>query len=106
VTARIQLPRQAMRGEVIEVRILIQHAMETGFRHDGEGRVVPRNAIYALSCRYNGVEIFRADLSSGISANPYLQFYTLAEASGEIEFSWVDEQGKRETQRASIVVAG
>ena len=106
MTARIQLPKQAKRGEVIEVRILIQHAMETGFRDDGLGRVVPRNVIRALSCRYNGVEIFRADLSSGISANPYLQFYTVAEASGEIEFTWIDDAGKRESERASLVVTG
>jgi sulfur-oxidizing protein SoxZ len=104
MTARIQVPRRARRGEVIEVRILIQHAMETGFRYDGEGRAVPRNVIRALACRYNGVEIFRADLSSGISANPYLQFYTVAEASGEIEFSWVDDAGRRDAERASLVV--
>jgi len=74
MAARIQIPREARRGEVIEIRILIQHPMETGYRHDDVGRLIKRNVINVLSCRYNGVEVFRADLSSGISANPYVQF--------------------------------
>ena len=99
MTARIQFPAQARRGEVIEVRILIQHAMETGFRFDDVGKPIQRNVINALSCRYNGVEIFRADLSSGIAANPYIQFYTMAEASGDLVFTWIDDEGKQDTER-------
>jgi len=102
--ARVQLPREAKRGEVIEVRIAIQHAMETGFRYDHAGKAVPRNVINSLVCRYNGAEIFRAELGSGIAANPYLQFYTVARASGEIEFTWIDDAGARGSERASITV--
>lgn len=106
MTARIQLPAQAKRGEVIEVRILIQHAMETGFRFDDVGKPIPRNVINALSCRYEGVEVFRADLSSGIAANPYIQFYTVAEASGDFVFSWVDDEGQQGTERQRLNVTG
>jgi sulfur-oxidizing protein SoxZ len=106
MVARIQIPSQAKRGEVIEVRIVIQHAMETGFRHDDVGHLIKRNVINAFSCRYNGVEVFRADLSSGIAANPYLQFYTVADASGELEFSWMDDEGAQGSERRSIAVAG
>jgi sulfur-oxidizing protein SoxZ len=60
--------------------------------------------INVLTCRYNGVEVFRADLSSGIAANPYVQFYTVAEASGELEFTWIDDEGKQGTERQSIEV--
>lgn len=105
MTARIQLPAQARRGEVIEVRILIQHAMETGFRFDDVGKPIPRNVINALSCRYNGVEIFRADMSSGIAANPYLQFYTVAEDSGELVFNWVDDEGRQDSERQRLNVS-
>ena len=104
--ARIQVPQQVKRGEVIDVRILIQHPMETGFRHDDVGHLIKRNIINALTCRYNGVEVFRADLSSGISANPFLQFHTIAEASGELEFSWIDDEGKQGSERQAIVVTG
>ena len=104
MAARIQMPREARRGELIEIRILIQHPMETGYRHDDVGHLIKRNVINAFSCRYNGEEVFRADLSSGISANPYLQFYTVAQASGELEFSWIDDEGKEGLERQSIAV--
>jgi sulfur-oxidizing protein SoxZ len=106
MAARIQVPRAAKRGEPMAIRIIIQHPMETGFRHDEVGHLIKRNVINAFSCRYNGVEVFRADLSSGIAANPFLQFYTVAEASGEMEFSWIDDEGKAGSERQTIVVAG
>ena len=102
--ARVQLPASAQRGEVIEVRIAIQHLMETGFRYGNDGRAIPKNVINTLVARYNGAEIFRAELGSGIAANPYLQFYAVAEASGEIEFDWVDDKGERSTQRVALNV--
>ena len=105
MVARVQIPQRAKRGDVIEVRIVIQHAMETGFRRDAVGQLIKRNVINIFSCRYNGVEVFRADLSSGIAANPYLQFYTVADASGEFEFSWMDDEGVQGSERRSIAVA-
>jgi len=106
VAARIQVPAAAKRGEAIEVRIIIQHPMETGYRVDHVGKPVPKNAIRTLTCRYNGVEVFRAAMSPGIAANPYLQFFTVAEASGELEFFWTDDAGTQESARQAIVVAG
>ena len=102
--ARIQLPASAKRGEVIEVRIAIQHPMETGFRFDISGQAIPKNVINQLVCRYNGVEVFRAEMGSGIAANPYLQFYAVAEASGEMAFEWIDDNGNRGAERARITV--
>ena len=104
MSARIQLPARAKRGEVIVVQVLIRHPMETGFRFDEEGKPIPRNCINLLRCRYNGVEVFRADLSAGIAANPYLQFTTIAEASGEMLFDWIDDEGVTGTARAALVV--
>ena len=104
MVARVQVPRQAKRGEVIDVRIAIQHPMETGFRFDLMGKAIPKNVINSLVVRYNGNEIFRAELGSGVAANPYLQFFTVAEASGEIEVSWVDDAGNRGAERARITV--
>ena len=104
--ARIQLPASAKRGEVIEVRIAIQHPMETGFRFDISGRAIPKNVINQLVCRYNGMEVFRAELGSGIAANPYLRFWITATASGELAFEWVDDAGERGDARAAINVAG
>jgi sulfur-oxidizing protein SoxZ len=106
MAARIQLPREVKRGEPIEVRIAIQHPMETGFRYDNTGQPIPKNVINKLVCRYNGEEVFSAELGSGIAANPYLQFYIIAGQSGEMEFSWVDDSGARSAERAAITVTG
>jgi sulfur-oxidizing protein SoxZ len=100
----VQVPQEVKRGEAIEIRIAIQHPMETGFRFDLMGRAVPKNVINSLVARYNGAEIFRAELGSGVAANPFLQFYTLAETSGEIEFAWVDDAGVSGSERAAISV--
>jgi len=106
VVARLQIPREARRGDLIELRIVIQHPMETGYRHDDVGRLIKRNVINSLVCSLNGARLFSAELSPGIAANPYLQFYTVAEASGEFEFSWVDDEGTMGSERQSIVVNG
>jgi len=106
MVARVQMPAQAKRGEVIEVRVAIQHPMETGFRFDLMGKPIPKNVINSLVARYNGVEIFRAELGSGIAANPYVQFFTVAETSGEVVFDWIDDNGNRGEERASISVTG
>jgi len=105
MAARIQLPREVTRGQVIPVRVLIQHPMETGYRLEVDGRKVPKNVIRSLVCRYNGVEVFRAEMSPGIAANPFVQFSTLAVESGELEFSWVDDQGTGESAREPLKVA-
>ena len=104
MVARVQLPQGARRGEIIEVRISIQHPMETGFRYDSMGKPVPKNVINSLKVSYNGAEIFSAELGSGIAANPYLQFCTVAEASGELVFEWIDDSGNRGSERAAITV--
>jgi len=103
--ARILVPSQAKRGEVVEVRIAIQHPMETGFRMDNNGRAIPKNTVSNLVCRYNGAEVFRAEMGSGIAANPYLQFYFVAQDSGNVEFSWVDDAGEKGSASSAITIA-
>ena len=102
--SRIQVAPQARRGEAVEVRILIQHPMETGFRRDANGQRVARNVLHSFACRYNGVEVFRATLSSGIAANPPLRFFFRADKSGELEFWWLDDDEVEGTTTARILV--
>ena len=104
MTARIQVPANAKKGDVIEVRVLVQHPMETGYRYDDAGKPIPRNVITHLVARYNGHEVLVADMTQGIAANPFLQFYTVAEASGELEISWVDDEGVKGSERQAITV--
>jgi sulfur-oxidizing protein SoxZ len=102
--ARIQVPGEAKAGEVMTVRVAVQHPMETGFRYDNMGKSIPKNVINTLVCRYNGVEVFRAELGSGIAANPYLQFFVRAQTSGELAFEWVDDAGERGAEKVPIKV--
>ncbi len=104
MAALINVPAKARRGEIIEIRALTSHIMETGFRHTADGKLVPRDIITSFSCRHNGNEIFRADLFPAISANPYLSFFTVARESGKFEFEWTGDNGYSSTASASIVV--
>ena len=103
-SALINVPRKARRGEIIEIKTLMSHIMETGYRHTSEGKVVPRDIITSFACRYNGVKIFRADLFPAIAANPFITFFTVATESGKFEFEWIGDKGFSETASASITV--
>ena len=103
-SALINVPKIAKRGEIIEIKTLMSHIMETGYRHLASGEVVPRNIITSFTCRYNGVEIFRADLFPAIAANPFITFFTVATESGKFEFEWIGDKGFSETASASITV--
>lgn len=103
MAARIQvLPADARPGDVLEVRLIIGHAMESGLRRDDSGARIARNIINRVTCRYNGVEVFRAELGPGIAANPFLTFFTRATGSGELVFDWVDDEGVRDSERITV----
>ena len=100
----INVPPKAKRGQVIEIKTLISHIMETGFRRTETGEPIPRDIITEFRCAYNGVEIFRADLHQAIAANPFITFFTVAKESGTLEFQWTDDHGQVETASAKITV--
>lgn len=101
---RMRVPPRARRGEIVEIRLLLQHPMENGFRRDTLGRALPKNIINKLVARYDGREILRAEFGTGIAANPYLAFFTRATASGEVVVSWDDDAGLSGEMRATIEV--
>jgi sulfur-oxidizing protein SoxZ len=103
-SALINVPPRAKRGDVIEIKTLMSHIMETGFRHTAAGEAIPRNIITSFNCRYNGVEIFRAELFPAIAANPFITFFTTATESGTFEFQWTGDRGFVETASAAIIV--
>jgi sulfur-oxidizing protein SoxZ len=103
-SALINVPPKARRGDIIEIKTLMSHIMETGYRRTATGDLVPRDIITSFICRYNGVEIFRTDLFPAIAANPFISFFTVATESGKFEFDWVGDKGFAETASASIVV--
>ncbi|WP_084421308.1 thiosulfate oxidation carrier complex protein SoxZ [Henriciella litoralis] len=103
-TIRIAAPDTASKGEVIELKALIQHPMETGYRRDSKGEEVKRNIIKQFVCTYDGETVFEAEFYPGIAANPILTFYTKATKSGPIEFRWTDEFGESWAQTHELTV--
>ena len=101
---RIKLPESAKVGEVIEVKTLISHVMETGQRRDSDGKAIPRDIINTFTAAFAGTEVFKAELHPGISANPYLSFYMKVPGPGEFVFSWVDDDGKMIVEKQKLNV--
>ena len=102
--ALVNVPARARRGEIIEIKALVSHPMETGYRRTQVGATIPRDIIRRFVCTYNGTEIFSADFHPAISANPFLAFSTIATESGTIAFSWTGDNGFAVTESASITV--
>lgn len=102
--ARLRVPESAARGEVIEIRSMVEHPMDSGFRYDDIGRRIPRHIVTRFVCRLNGHEVFSATLQPAVSANPYFQFCLLASESGELSFTWTDDRGGSVTEIARLEV--
>src|SRR3546814_16289260 len=81
-------------GEVITIKTLINHSMESGQRKDKEGKVIPRQIINKFTCAFNGMPVFACDIDPAISANPYFEFSAKVTESGTFQFAWVDEIGR------------
>jgi sulfur-oxidizing protein SoxZ len=103
-SALINVPAKAKRGDIIEIKTLMSHIMETGFRRTASGEIIPRDIITSFICRYNGTEIFRAELFPATAANPFITFSTIATDSGKFDFEWIGDNGFSETASASITV--
>ena len=101
---RVKVPETAKKGEVIEIKTLISHKMESGQRKDKEGNKIPRMIINKFECKYNGEVVFSADWHPAISANPYMAFHTVAKESGTLEFTWTDDEGAVYTTESQITV--
>jgi sulfur-oxidizing protein SoxZ len=100
----VTVPASAKRGEVIEIKTLAQHVMETGFRRTQTGELLPRDIITDFVCTYNGVEVFRAELRQAVAANPLITFTTVATESGTLQFTWMGDNGYLATHKAEIKV--
>jgi sulfur-oxidizing protein SoxZ len=102
--ALINVPAKAKRGEIIAIKTLMQHKMETGFRYSTVGERIPRDIITSFVATYNGEEIFSAELFPAIAANPFITFHTVATDSGVIQLKWRGDNGFLLTEKVSILV--
>ncbi|MBU2581806.1 MAG: thiosulfate oxidation carrier complex protein SoxZ [Alphaproteobacteria bacterium] len=103
---RVKVPKTAKAGEVITIKTLINHTMESGFRKDKNGELIPKKIINKFTAEFNGKPVFTTDISPAVSANPYFQFTAKVNESGTFKFTWVDDDGSTYTDEKEIKVEG
>lgn len=102
---RVRVPSKAAKGEIVEIKTLISHIMETGRRKGKDGKLIPRKIINKFEATFNGKPVFTADIHPAISANPYLAFFAKVDESGEFAFKWTDDDESVYEKTAKITVA-
>ena len=106
VKPRVKVPKTAKKGDVIEIKTLISHKMESGQRKDKKtGKKIPRKIINKFTATFNGEQVFAVDIEPAISANPYIKFNMRAEKPGEFVFTWMDDDGKSYTAKKKMAVS-
>ena len=102
---RIKLPEAAKVGEIVEIKTLVSHVMETGNRKDKDGKTIPRHIIHSFKASFAGKDVFSAKLYSGTSSNPYIAFFMKVPGPGDLEFTWVDDAGVTISDKQPLKVA-
>ncbi|MGB0684489.1 MAG: thiosulfate oxidation carrier complex protein SoxZ [Magnetovibrionaceae bacterium] len=102
---RVRVPKKAAKGDVIEIKSLISHKMESGRRKGKDGKLVPRQIINRFEVQFNGQDIFSADWHPSVSANPYMAFPLKVEEEGTLSFKWIDDDGSVYTKESKIKLA-
>ena len=101
---RVKVPKKASAGEIITIKTLISHDMESGQRKGKDGNVIPRQIINKFTCEFNGAKVFECDLDPAVAANPYFEFNAKVPESGTFKFTWVDDDGSIYTDEQKIAV--
>lgn len=105
VKPRVKVPKKASKDQIITIKTLISHKMETGLRKDRKtGELIPRKIINYFKAEFNGAEVFSANIEPSVSANPYIQFKVKVGESGTFKFSWTDDDGSIYTSEKKIAV--
>lgn len=104
VKPRVKVPKSASAGEVITIKTLISHPMESGQRKDNDGNPIPRQIINKFTCEFNGQTVFSCDIDPAVSANPYLEFTAKVNEAGTFKFTWVDDDGSVYTDEKEIAL--
>jgi len=105
IKPKIRIPKDAKKGEIVEIKTLVPHPMESGQRKDSKGETIPRKIINKFSASFNGKPVFSADWFPAISANPYQSFFYKATESGEFTFTWKDDDGAEYVSKNKLTVA-
>jgi len=93
VRPRVRVDSAAEAGDIVEVKTLISHPMESGLRRDGDGELIPRHIINRFTAEYNGEMVLDVEMHGAISTNPYFEFDATVPEPGSFTFTWYDDDG-------------
>ena len=105
IKPRIRVQSQAKKGELVEVKTLITHPMESGQRKDAEGKLIARLIVSSFEAKYNDKPVLSGKFEPAISANPYMSFYVRVEESGTLKLTWTDDEKQNWSSETKIEVA-
>jgi len=105
VKPRVKVPKTAAIGDIITVKTLISHKMESGQRKDSDGNTIARKIINRFVCDFNGENVIDVMMEPGISANPFFEFEVKIPAAGEFQFTWYDDDGDIYETTKAITIA-
>ncbi len=105
VKPRVKVPKTAKAGEIVTIKTLISHPMESGQRKDKDGKPIPREIINRFTCSFEGQEVLEATLDPAISTNPYIEFDAKVDKSGTFTFTWYDDDGSTYEDKQKIEVS-
>lgn len=96
--------RATMAGDIADVKVLMNHPMETGLRKDAKtGQLVPAHYITEVTATVNGATVLNASLSGAVSKNPFLGFKVKGPKAGDkVVVSWVDNKADKNSAEATI----
>jgi sulfur-oxidizing protein SoxZ len=90
-------------GDFADVRVLMNHPMETGQRKDSSGKVIPLHFIQNLEVKVNGKTVVEAQISQAVSRNPVFSFRVKGANKGDkVEVSWLDNKGDTNKTEAAV----
>ena len=104
VKPRVRVPRSAAAGEIITIKTLISHPMESGQRKDKDGALIPRSIINRFTCDFEGQNVVDMKLEAAISTNPYVEFQSVVPEAGTFTFTWYDDDGSVYTETGDIAI--
>ena len=91
IKPRLRVPTNAKKGDVVEIKTLITHPMESGQRKDADGKLVPRMIVNRLVATYNDKKVVDITMEPAVAANPYMSFFLRVNESGTLKFTWTDD---------------
>ncbi len=96
--------RATMAGDSADIKVLMNHPMETGQRKDAKtGQLIPAHFIQSVSATLNGKPVLTAQWGAAISKNPFLGFKVKgAKAGDKVAVSWEDNTGAKDSAEVAV----